>query len=431
MFDPAILLRKHWDNPNDLAYELYLLFRELPAGSSQPGTSAGNLGGTSSPLSPSSPRPLLPRRSPGIGPSIVSLAPSVSPSSNQTPSLHELRHRLEEATTAARRSIGLPATPSLFSAASAGTSPSVTQAPSGPVPVRSQAVSPLAAPPRNPIREGLHALAAASQAIDVSPARSLPQSDQYQSLDPPPKRESYGVTAHTGGPPESFAISAQSSAPPRLPADIAAKTPTSQQTPDTPVRRVPFDTRAGSSTTQDPYLARRADPGSYPEDNIDTQEMWGERANQFVYIGPDGIPGCQTSGSQIMPGLGKASQMSFDGGDTGITKGGDQLDIWNYGALPISGNQIWPAKILSGYLFADPATSCHGITASSISPCADQTNPGSGKVTTFYMDSNGMTSDQTLSCENWYNITAPTETNCTVAFLDGTLSLEALDCPSS
>lgn len=431
-FDPAKLLRQTWDNPNDLAYELYLMLSQLaqPKPQASAHQSASEPQGRRPPTSGPSGGPFIVRTGP---PATVTSTPGspVPLPSSQPQTLADLSRRLNEATTAARRTVGL-----------VGPSPPVETAATvnRPPPERPDLSLPPATSARQPnplsqaIRSEFQAAAASftalgSVALTTSSLEPLSTAGTSGPVEPPKRREPVQGVAST---PRQADIRVKTPAPELTRTDTRATSPPAlsrgTQVPESSGRRVPFD--VGQDATQAPAQAvSSTQSDDYPDITIPTQDMWGQQALQLVYITADGIPGMQTSGSQMTPGSGQAYQMSFDG--SGLVKAGDQLDIWNYGVLPISGNQVWPARVMNGALFAEPATLCHAITTSGgISPCSG-TTPGGGQVQTYYMASGGMTKDQTLNCESWFNINAPGQTHCTVMVVDGTIGLEVLDCPSS
>lgn len=168
--------------------------------------------------------------------------------------------------------------------------------------------------------------------------------------------------------------------------------------------------------------------------------MWGNQVNQLIKIGNAGIKGCKISGSTVggspiaggyaQPGYGYGYQASFDGGNSGISVSGNRVGVWNFGILPVSGNQLWPCTIMNGSLWANPNGMCHAVVSGDIQPVSG-TTPGYGYVRTYFYSNGGETYDQQILCENWFSITAQSGLNCTVASFDGYASLEVLDCPSN
>ena len=149
----------------------------------------------------------------------------------------------------------------------------------------------------------------------------------------------------------------------------------------------------------------------------------------LMAIDQDGIPGANFSsgGDSANPGSGQAYVLDFDGSQLTFYNGAGPQNVYNMSLLPISGGQVVVVFLIGEYWFIEPPIFCHGVVSEDIQPC-DGTNPGSGNATTYYLQGGSISAGTDVQVENWYSVTAMSGTNCGLMCVDGTVSLEVLDC---
>jgi hypothetical protein len=125
-------------------------------------------------------------------------------------------------------------------------------------------------------------------------------------------------------------------------------------------------------------------------------------------------------------GTGMCQFLDFDGTQLSLLDQ-DPVSIGNMGLLPLGGNTMVRLNLIGAYWFVEPPMFSHAIVTSAISACAGVV-PGAGQATPYYMSGGVMTAGQAVAVENWYSATGAVGKHCGLLCVDGTISLEVLDC---
>ena len=423
-FDPARLLRKSW-TPDELARELYFMLQEIPVpGAPVPGMSAPDLArlGVAGAVAPPSARGPIIGGPPQL-PVFLGVASVGTPSSPTTRNPDQRRRRLPEVQAQASPEASPPVEPGRLPQPSAQEYEYLHNSPQRENPAELAASSQEAATPR---QEPPSTQQPASQPFEPRGPQRSPLPSLVAPVVSPPLREAAAGRAALPAPPSRIVTppGAKVVTPPTF--ATGAVTPTHQAVPSTDVNTNAFQFSTYVAPSPADLTRRQPEPNFRPRSEYIS---FGDDQPRIALIGPAGIPGCQfTSTSQYTPGVGQCQVYDWNPPTLSLDPGSaDQITVYNFSQLPVSGNQLWIIALMLESFWVMPPTWCHAVVYQQISPCIG-TAPGSGMIQTYYMSNGTLVTDQTLPVENWFSVTAKVGKHCSVGWVDSTNSLEVLDC---